>query len=65
MAVKKHYQIKIVDTEAEEGQNLRKSFMLYESEVDSVGGIGNFVESIDKTLSRDDRLEIIPVYQDD
>lgn len=62
MAIKKGYGIRVVRSKEDEDEKVLRDSNLYEEEIESVGGIGNYVESIDSILKEDERLEVIPFW---
>jgi hypothetical protein len=53
----KHYAICIKD----EKGNRKRSMTIWHKDIESIGGIGNFIESIDHTL-RDNESIVISVF---
>jgi hypothetical protein len=56
----KHYSIEIVDREEDK---VIRSTTIYQEKVESVGGIGNYVESIDSILHENQTIKISPFWQ--
>jgi len=55
----KHYSIEIVDTK---NDCLVHSTTMYQTDIKSIGGIGNYIESLDSILEENQQIVLTPFW---